>query len=113
MTKYHNRPLRVDGLRFDSRAEARRYQLLRLLERAGAISDLRVHPRYTLLGPSDVDWWQGPPWCYVGDFAYVEAGRHVVEDVKGAETAMFRLKARVFRARYHQVELRIVRAEEV
>ena len=32
----------VDGIKFDSLKEARRYQELRLLERAGKIADLRL-----------------------------------------------------------------------
>ena len=41
MRKYRNEKTVVAGLTFDSKAEARRYGELQLLERAGRISDLR------------------------------------------------------------------------
>lgn len=102
--KFGNIPTVVDGIRFDSQAEARRYGELLILVRAGAITDLAVHPRYVLT--------DGPrPPVYVADFAYVEQGRQVVEDVKGGkatQTPAFRLKAKLFRERYPHIELRII-----
>ena len=38
----------VDGITFASKAEARRYQELRLLEKAGVITELELQPRYQL-----------------------------------------------------------------
>ena len=40
--KYSARPTEVDGIRFDSKAEARRYTELRTLEKAGEISHLEL-----------------------------------------------------------------------
>lgn len=96
--KYGNRKVEQDGYRFDSRREAARYQELVLLERAGQIQDLEVHPKYPLVveGVRIGD--------YVGDFAYTEAGRRVVEDVKSAPTrrlASYRIKRKLMRALYH------------
>lgn len=102
--KFGNVPTVVDGIRFDSQAEARRYGELLILVRAGAITDLAVHPRYVLMDCPR------PP-VYVADFAYVEDGRQIVEDVKGGkatQTPVFRLKAKLFRERYPAMELRII-----
>ncbi len=44
MTKYRAQPTIVDGIRFHSKGEARRYQELRLLERAGEITNLELQP---------------------------------------------------------------------
>ena len=94
-TKFGNIPTEVDGLKFDSRKEARRYSELRLLERSGRISALTLQPAF----PLDVN---GYPICrYVADFAYVEAGARVVEDVKSAITRkhpVYRLKVKLMRA---------------
>ena len=107
MAKYHNRRVIADGYGFDSQAEFARYGELVLLQQAGAISDLVVHPRYVLLDKTPTE----RATVYVGDFAYTEGGqKQVVEDVKGVETTVFRLKAAMFRRRYPGVELRIVRA---
>jgi hypothetical protein len=50
------------------------------------------------------------PITYVCDFRYIEDGREIVEDVKGVSTALFRVKEKLFRYRYPQIELRIVKA---
>lgn len=75
---------------FDSRAEARRYDALRLKQNARLISDLRVHPRYELFVKGDLI------GRYVADFSYLTPGEGVViEDVKGAratDTALSRWK---------------------
>lgn len=102
--KYGNAPTVVDGHRFDSKAEANRYSELRLMERAGVISALECQPCY-VLGTG-----KRPP-VYVADFRYREAARLIVEDVKGGkatQTAVFKLKAKLFRERYPDIELRIV-----
>jgi len=47
--KFGARRVILDGITFDSRKEARRYQQLKLLERAGVIRALQVHPRFVIL----------------------------------------------------------------
>lgn len=82
--KYNAIRTEVNGVVLDSKAEARRYEELLIHERAGAIRDLQVHPRYPLHGGRT-----GILICtYVADFAYIDAlsGGLVVEDVKGAAT---------------------------
>jgi hypothetical protein len=107
--KYGAAPTQVDGYRFDSGAEAARYCALQLLASAGQIQDLSVHPAYELQ-PAFVDR-LGKKWGavrYVADFAYVEAGAIVVEDVKGLATAGYKLKAKLFRARYPDIDYRVL-----
>ncbi len=112
-SKYGAKPTVVDGVRFASKAEAARFRQLRLLEVTGRIFDLRLQPRYELQ-PAFVDN-QGRRWSairYSADFAYREPGnpREVVEDVKGARPAVFRLKERLFRFRYPNIDFRVVGA---
>lgn len=97
MSKYHSRPTTVDGIRFHSAAEARRYRQLRLLEAAGEIADLELQPAY----PVRVE---GKHICiYRADFCYrdLSTGKTVVEDVKGYRTALYRLKKRLVEVLYH------------
>lgn len=49
MSKYRAKKCQVDGIKFDSLKEARRYQELRLLERAGKIADLRLQVPFFLI----------------------------------------------------------------
>lgn len=83
----------VDGIRFDSRKEARRYQELKLLERAGEITQLDVHPEFPLWA-TECD--EKPFAKYIADFRYIDrrSGHLVVEDVKSraTRTAVYRLK---------------------
>lgn len=86
----------VDGITFDSKREAARYLELRLLERSGAISNLRLQPKFELHVA-------GQKVCrYVADFAYLDSDTllAIVEDVKGIKTPVYRLKAKMLKAEY-------------
>lgn len=95
-SKYSNIRTEVDGLKFDSRREARRWLELVRLQAAGAISDLRRQVRYPLrIGTFTVE-------TYVADFAYSEDGQTVVEDSKGGVlTREYLRKRRWMKAIYH------------
>ena len=70
---------------FDSRAEAKRGEELRLLEMASEISDLRYQVRFVLSA--------SPKVAITIDFSYLdETGERVFEDVKGILTRDFRTK---------------------
>jgi hypothetical protein len=99
-TKYGNIPTRVNGVFFASKREARRYQELLLLERAGVIRDLETQPVFDL----DVN---GVRICrYLADFRYYDTERNalVVEDSKGVRTETYKLKARLMKA-VHGIEV--------
>ena len=88
-----------------------RESLFSALEAAGAITGLEVHPRFELQ-PAFTDG-SGKRWTaitYEADFSYTEDGARVIEDVKGCETAVFRLKRKLFLQRYPALRLRVVRA---
>ena len=91
--KYRNEPTVVDGIRFASKAEARRYSDLVLLQRGREIANLTTQPKYPLVV-------NGHKVCtYIADFAYLtKQGMPVTEDVKGVETRDFKIKAKLFRA---------------
>ncbi|WP_431509766.1 DUF1064 domain-containing protein [Variovorax sp. DAIF25] len=109
--KYLNKKTVVDGLKFDSMREARRWSLLRTLEKAGRISDLQCQvafelaPSVRLAGATRPK----PPLRYIADFVYIENGARVVEDVKGGETAnlaAFRIKLHLMK-HLHGIDVRI------
>lgn len=93
-SKYHARRAQIDGVTFASQKEARRYQELRLLEKAGAIKGLQLQPTFPLVVQGST------VGSYRADFSYVEAGQFVVEDVKGVKTPLYRWKAKHVRAQY-------------
>ena len=87
--------VRIDGFWFDSGAEARRYQELRLGQASKLIYALEIHPTY----PLKVN---GKLICkYEADFRYMHLHKGlVVEDVKGQKTDVFKLKHKLFEALY-------------
>lgn len=101
-SKYHAKKTTVDGIIFDSKREADRYLVLKGMEEDGVIEDLRRQVRYELVPAFDVDGRHYRPVFYVADFVYMdkEAGKEVVEDVKGMRTDVYRLKSKLFARRY-------------
>lgn len=120
-TKCGNRKTIVDGIEFDSIKEARRYTELKLLQRAGEISDLKLQEEYELI-PAQYETFprygktgkrlQDGKRCiekscvYKADFVYMQGGKLVVEDVKGyrdpasAAYAKFVIKRKLMLAKY-------------
>ena len=89
MPKYRNRKTVVDGETFDSRKEANRFCELKLMQRAGEISELRRQVVFTLIPAQYVAGKCAErPVKYVADFVYVDnaTGKTVVEDVKSDAT---------------------------
>jgi hypothetical protein len=108
--KYNAQPTEADGYTFDSKAEYRRYAQLKLLAQAGEIERLEIHPSYVIWEGIDPDG-KKQSISYVGDFAYVEDGVKITEDIKGGtatQTAIFKLKAKMFRCRYPDIKFVIV-----
>ena len=100
--KFKNIPTVLDGIRFDSKLEARRYGELKLLQMAGEISHLECHPSL----PITIN---GIKICTaVADFSYFDKGERVFEDTKGFHTPLSKLKMKLVRASYPGIDWRIV-----
>jgi hypothetical protein len=110
--KYRNQPTVVEGHRFDSKKEARRYQELRYLEQKGVIENLSLQVAF-VLAPSvrfEDEPRAKPALKYVADFVYSEGGRRIVEDVKSgatAKAAAYRIKRHLMKA-VHGIEVKEV-----
>lgn len=110
MNKYRAIPEFVDGITFPSKKEAKRYRELKLLERAGEISGLTLHPVYVLIVNGK------KVGRYTPDFLYHELikknhsakGKLVVEDVKGYAARDFPLRRNLFCALNPDIEFREV-----
>jgi len=111
--KYNARPVEVDGIRFDSKLEAKRYQELQILVAAGEIHGLQLQPRFELQESfRDAHGKKHRAINYVADFQYVENATDelVVEEVKGFKgNPVWRIKHKLFLYRYPNVELRIIK----
>lgn len=100
-SKYHAQPERIDGIRFASRAEARRYCELKLLERDGQVEGLELQPEFPLLVIDQQGMTPTKIGTYRADFRYrTFEGTSVVEDVKGFKTALYTWKKKHVEAQY-------------
>jgi hypothetical protein len=101
--KYNSTRTKVDGITFDSKAEALRYSQLNLMLRTGQIKSFNRQPSFII---SEAD---GKAARYRPDFIVWDGEKIWVEDVKGFATSEFKTKATMFREKYPYLELRIIR----
>lgn len=92
--KYKAKPVRIDGHWFASTKEGNRYKELRFLEAARDIKDLKLQPRFPIVVNKI------KICTYVADFKYTQNGREIVEDVKGCDTSISKLKRKLVKAIY-------------
>lgn len=95
--KFKNEKITFDGFTFDSKKEYYRYCDLKLLERAGQISDIQRQVKFELIpkqpGERAVN--------YYADFVYRDkAGNQIVEDTKGVRTKEYIIKRKLMLWRY-------------
>ena len=101
MNKYYNRHVRTsDGIVHDSQREANRWIELKLLERAGQITNLNRQVKFVLI-PKQVEYIGKKvkvlemECSYIADFVYQENGQTVVEDTKGVRTKDYIIKRKL------------------
>ena len=100
--KYNNIKCEYNGIKFDSKKEARRYMELELLEKKGIIKDLITQPKFKLLEKIK---WEGKTLrgrSYLADFQYKIGEDTYVEDVKSKATMtnVYKLKKHLFLQKY-------------
>ncbi len=118
MTKYRSKETVAHGVKWDSLSELARYEDLLEMQKRGEIKNLKYHSKeikFLLLEKCEyVDFYgekkKQMAITYTPDFTYTHNGALVAEDVKGIVTDAFRLKEKLFRARYPKVILRVVKA---
>ena len=93
MNKYRNIKTTVNGIKFDSKKEAKRYCELNLLKGQGVIRDLMLQPKFDIIIN------QKKIATYIADFKYFDIGtfQWVIEDVKSkaTKTPVYRLKKKI------------------
>ena len=103
-SKYNARKVRVDGIVFDSQAEANYYCRLKLLLRAGKIDGFCRQARFVITEGRDGE--KGTE--YVTDFiVFYPDGKYRIVDVKGVKTDVFRLKVKCMREKYPKLKIEL------
>jgi hypothetical protein len=98
------------GHTHDSKREAIRCDELHILEAAGKISNLMIHPQYWfVINGKQLKHANGRRVGYKSDFEYIENGINVTEDVKGVLVRDWPLRRAVFIALFPGHQLREIR----
>ena len=98
----------IDGITFDSRKESVRYGQLKLYEKGGLISELKLQVSYELIPKLVINGKTERAIKYIADFVYYDTVNkcEVVEDVKGMITDVFKLKYRLMKF-IHGIDIKI------
>jgi len=113
--KYRNKKVVFDGIKFASARECERYVELKALANSGKITNLVLQPKYWLrCGNNDIKirserYPNGRRASYTADFEFIDdLGKKHVEDVKGMDTNVSRLRRAIVEAQYG-IRVEIVR----
>lgn len=107
-TKYGNKKTIYDEITFDSIVEKDRYILLRKKEEEGKIQGLKLQKRYLLQEAFKYKGKSIRAIHYIADFYYIEDEEEVVEDVKGVLTEVFKIKQKMFKYIYPDINFKVV-----
>jgi len=94
--KHGNKKVEINGIKFDSKMEGKRYRELKLLERAGHITEIELQPEYLLQEGFRYDGKAYRSIKYTPDFRYKKDGDIVVEEVKGFADTSYKIRKRLF-----------------
>lgn len=107
--KYGNQKVTIDGIRFDSKLEGKRWCQLKILERTKEIKDLKRQVPFILIPSYIKNGEKVQPLKYFADFTYIDCktNKLVIEDIKSepTKTAVFKIKKKIFEWRYPDLEI--------
>lgn len=105
-SKYHSSHVRVDGICFDSQKEANYYGSLKLLQRAGAIKGFCRQPSFVLVEGNENE----RAITYSADFiVFHQDGTVEIVDTKGYEPEQWTRTYKMFKIKYPELELKVVK----
>lgn len=94
-SKFKNIIVEVNGIKFRSKKESRRYIELTMLKRAGKVISFELQPKYLIAGSGK------SAIKYIADFRVEwSSGMITVEDVKGVKTPLYKLKKQLMWDKY-------------
>ena len=103
LNKFRNKPIIVNGINFDGYREGFYCNKLSFLESKKIITDLEFHPAWRIEHNKKLI-------CkYIADAKFLFKNETMVIDVKGKETQVFRLKRKLMKAFYPDVEIHLIK----
>ena len=107
-SKYNNRKTIVDGISFDSALEADKYSELKLSLKMGVINGFCRQAEFILQEGFGLT----KPITYLADFVVFNLdGTAEVIDTKGFCTETFKIKHKLFKAKFPRMELKLEKKE--
>jgi hypothetical protein len=101
--KYNNVKVEIDGIKFDSKREAKRYSELRLMANGQAITNLQLQVPFELIPAQKGGLRKELPMKYIADFVYYENGKRVIEDTKGVKTKDYVIKRKLMKLNGNEI----------
>ena len=127
-SKYNNKTIVYNGIKFVSKKEGQRYLFLKKAEEYGKISELKTQVKFELIPPIKEEYIEHLKTKdktkvrtlqlainYISDFTYIKDGLMVIEDVKASPKVIpsdFKLKEKMFFWRYGNRIRRVFKANE-
>ena len=93
--KYKNEPGIYTGVWIQSKKEGERYLELVEMNRIGLISQLSRQPKFVLIHAFNHKYGHQKRETYSADFRYIRDGKVIIEDTKGVQTPLFKLKMKI------------------
>ena len=101
--KYGNAKVIVDGIKFDSKLEAKTYQDLQYLVKAKKIEGLELQKTFVLQPSFKCNGKTERAITYKADFYYKQDGKEYCIDAKGFRTEVFKIKRKMFLFKYPHI----------
>jgi hypothetical protein len=106
VSKYKSQSITLDGIRFDSKDEARYYELLKRKKAQGEIINFELQPKYLLQPSFKYNGKTIRAIYYIGDFLiYHLDGTEEVIDIKGMAVPVALMKRKMMQYRYPDLKL--------
>lgn len=111
-SKYGSKKVIIDGIKFDSKKEGKRYLELKLLEKANEIKNLELQKVFELQPSFKKNGKTYRKITYKADFCYfsIKENKYICEDVKSpaTKTQVYMIKKKMLLYKYENIEFREV-----
>ena len=115
MNKYKNIEKTIDGIKFSSKLEAKRYIQLKLLQQTGEIQGLEIQKEFVLQPSFTKNGKKIRAIKYIADFVYYDNKRKktIIEDTKGIRTEGYKIKKKLFEYKYPELEIKEITNKDI
>lgn len=103
-SKYKNKKVIYNGIKFDSQKERNYYIKLKLLEEKGIISNLKLQVKFELQPSFKFNGKTIRAINYIADFTYIQDNKLHIVDTKGVRTEVYKIKKKMMQYKGYEIE---------